>query len=192
MEEIWKDIKGYEGIYQISNLGRVRSLNYRRTGKAKTLKGFITTKGYIQIKLQNKHILMHRLVAEAFISNFKNYPYINHIDGNKTNNLVNNLEWCTARENTVHAYKNRLIDKEKKAEQQRKLLKGKKIRSKKIVCITSGEFFDSIIQASNKYNVSDSDISKCCKEIRKSAGRHPVTGEKLVWMYYKDYISKNK
>ena len=108
MEEIWKDIEGYEGFYQVSNLGRVRSLE--RTIKRKStygglyhIKGQILKlkqdKGYLRIGLRKNNILkyysIHRLVAEAFIPNPNKLPCINHKDENKQNNYVNNLEWCT-------------------------------------------------------------------------------------------------
>ena len=106
MEEIWKDIKGYEGRYQISNFGRVKSLiyskekimniyNFRRDGE----KG----KGYWRVRLiknsSYKYFFVHRLVAEAFIPNPNNYATVNHINGIKTDNRIDNLEWCSLKEN---------------------------------------------------------------------------------------------
>lgn len=97
MEEIWKDIKGYEGKYQVSNYGDVKSLDYRHTGKEHLLKPKIDK--YYRIGLFNngvmKFISIHRLVAEAFIPNPNNLPCVNHKDEDKTNNHVDNLEWCT-------------------------------------------------------------------------------------------------
>lgn len=107
--EIWKDIKGYEGKYQISNLGNIKSINYNKTKKEKLLKPNISKRGYKYINLcksgrqQKKYI--HRLVAEAFISNPNNYPVINHKDNNPLNNNVKNLEWCTQSYNVRYAYK---------------------------------------------------------------------------------------
>lgn len=99
MEEIWKDIKEYEQLYQISSHGNVKSLNYRNSGKSQILKNHIMKNGYQQIKLckqqPNKRYYIHRLVAEAFIPNPNNLPCVNHKDENPSNNHVDNLEWCT-------------------------------------------------------------------------------------------------
>ena len=112
--EIWKPIKGYEGKYEISNKGNVMSLSYHQTGKPKLLAQFPDKKGYLQVDLKKKYIKVHRIVAETFIPNPENKPQINHIDGNKSNNSVENLEWCTQSENQKHAYKNGLKPKSMK------------------------------------------------------------------------------
>lgn len=94
MEEIWKDIEGYEGLYQVSNVGRVKSVR-----KNIILKSRIERNGYESVKLSANNIskgyYIHRLVANAFIPNPDNLPQVNHKDENKTNNCVDNLEWCT-------------------------------------------------------------------------------------------------
>lgn len=99
---IWRDIKGYEGIYQVSNYGEViRLMSYDSRGhlrKSKILKQNRNKYGYLQLGLhkngKEKKFLVHRLVAETFIPNEKKYPEINHKDENKQNNSVSNLEWC--------------------------------------------------------------------------------------------------
>ena len=102
MNEIWKDIKGYEGSYQVSNLGRVKSLNYHRCGFERILE-IDSSSQYETIMLYKNgsrtRFLIHRLVASAFIPNPNNYPVVNHIDEDKSNNRVDNLEWCTQQYN---------------------------------------------------------------------------------------------
>jgi hypothetical protein len=118
MKEIWKPVKGYEGLYEVSNLGRVKSLErpiYRKCGRLHyTQKELIlSTKrvgshGYRYLNLCNrvqKAYTVHRLMMEAFIPNPENKKDINHIDGNKLNNVLSNLEWATRSENMVHMYK---------------------------------------------------------------------------------------
>jgi hypothetical protein len=117
--EIWKDINGLEGSYQISNKGKVRSLtrvivwkdrNRKSTFKGGLVKTFKDKYGYLQVKLQTKNrqtgYSVHKLVATAFIPNPFNLPLVNHIDTDKTNNVVDNLEWTTPKGNTAHAVKN--------------------------------------------------------------------------------------
>lgn len=113
-KEIWKDIKNYEGLYQISSLGRVRSLLFRngttRKKQTKLLSQTNNGNGYLIVSLsknkKRKNKYIHRLVAEAFIPNDKNYKIINHIDKNKQNNNVNNLEWCTQKYNVLYSIEN--------------------------------------------------------------------------------------
>ena len=109
MKEMWKDIPGYERLYQVSNLGNVRSLNYNRTGEIKLLKQIPDKGGYKTIQLckngKPKHCKIHRLVAMAFIPNPNNLPAVNHKDENPSNNNVNNLEWCTIAYNNNYGTK---------------------------------------------------------------------------------------
>lgn len=106
--EIWRDIPGYEEIYKISNLGRIKSLHRDRI-KGQILNPAKNNRGYLRLGLSGngkvRYDSVHRLVAEAFIPNPKNLPEVNHIDGNKLNNRVENLEWVTKGENQIHAYK---------------------------------------------------------------------------------------
>lgn len=111
MEEIWKDIEGYEGLYQVSNTGKVRSLHWNRSSYAKELTQY-DQNGYklvtIRRNKRGKNFLVHRLVAKAFIENPNGYDEVNHIDGNKSNNCVMNLEWLSRKNNVSHAIANRL------------------------------------------------------------------------------------
>ena len=117
MEEIWKDIKGYEGYYQISNMGRVKSVarnihggrfNCDRWFPEKILKLGLRPNGYLKVCLNKNNdrrdFSIHRLVANAFIENTDNLPQVNHRNGIKTDNIPDNMEWCTQSQNMLHAY----------------------------------------------------------------------------------------
>lgn len=115
MEEIWKDIDGYDGLYKVSNLGRIMSFH---RGKTKLLS--LTNKnekGYLKLTLckngKQKTYKVHRLVANAFLPNENEYNELNHKDGNKLNNCVSNLEWITHKENIMHSYRTGLHNIEK-------------------------------------------------------------------------------
>lgn len=124
--EIWKPIKGFEGLYEVSNLGRVKALARKKICnrgwgwiKEHIMKQTTANSDYYRVPLTNKeHIkkyyLVHRLVATSFIPNPKELPQVNHIDGNKLNNRVDNLEWCTRQDNIKHAYKIGLNPSKKK------------------------------------------------------------------------------
>lgn len=122
MKEIWRDIKGYEGLYQVSDLGRVKSLKKEwvsgngslRKHDELIMKQTEEKSGYMSIKLCKNGVFtrkkIHRLVAENFLANTNDYPQINHKDGDKRNNKVNNLEWITSSGNIHHAIRNNLIN----------------------------------------------------------------------------------
>ena len=156
MIEEWKDIKGYEGLYQVSNLGRVKSLKF---GKERILKTGVDRYGYISVNLykNNKRKLckVHRLVAEAFIPNLENKPEVNHLDEDKTNNMVSNLEWCTRNENVNNGTRNKRISKKLKV-----ISKGTKIKA---IDIANGEWneYCSIRECARQLELDSSNIRKC-------------------------------
>ena len=168
MEE-WKDVVGFEGAYQVSNYGNLRSID--RISMGKKYVGKIISKsqdrgGYtvdiLSFNGVRKTVRRHRIVAEAFIPNPHNKPEVNHLDGNKSNNHVKNLEWATHRENTNHAWLTGLtnipLPRPLAVEQ---LYEGEKIAE-----------YNSIDIAAYINNISPEDICKCCKGKRKNAGRY--------------------
>ena len=133
MEE-WKEVKGYEGLYEISNHGRVKSVDRMSHGKHirdKILKGGMFSNGYPYVCLRKKEInknhLIHRLVAVAFLPNPHNLPEVNHIDGDKSNNSVENLEWCNRSYNLEHAVKIGLVESQCKIRRSVTVKRGEKI-----------------------------------------------------------------
>lgn len=160
--EVWKDIKGYEGLYQVSNYGRVKSLqrDEKFCKRPETiLKPFVCGSGYQEIILHSrrarKPLLIHRLVAEAFIPNHDGKKEVNHKNGNKLDNSVDNLEWATPSENQIHS---------------RRILKNNCSKKRAIVCVETGEMFESIKEGADKYGLQLSNIWKCCNEKQVTTG----------------------
>lgn len=201
--EIWKDVEGYEGLYQVSNFGRVKSLNYRGLGKEKVLKQGKHKQGYLLVHLykdnKQKTSTVHKLVALAFLENPYNFPQVNHKDENKENNKVENLEFCSARYNINYGTRSERVSEKRKGfrftkEAIQKMSdshKGKKLpievvnkirekNSKTVIQYSlDGTFikeWKSVIQASRELKISQGHISECCNNKRKSSGG-------FIWRY---------
>lgn len=171
MKEIWKDIPNYFGRYKASNFGRIKSvdmvLSYKRHNvetirirKGKVLSFAKMRNGYLRVEMsvngKHKLNLVHQLVAQAFIPNPNNYEQVNHIDGNKENNCVNNLEWCSCKMNMDHAWENGLY-------------KGKRVAQYKNGVLIA--IYDNVVQACHTMGskTQGQNIGKCALGKRKSA-----------------------
>lgn len=162
MEE-WKDIKGYEGLYAVSNEGQVKSL---RTGKIH--KERLTFDGYVKATLtvnyKAKDYRVHRLVAEAFIPNIDNKETVNHKDGVKTNNNVNNLEWATRSEQNIHSYKHNLKKPMKGSSNPSAKLTEDEVRSIRKDYVKGSREYGTVALG-RKYGVNAGVIEKVAKRI---------------------------
>lgn len=180
--EIWKEINGFENLYKISSTGKVKSLgNGKSTNpvhkESKLLKTNVSLRGYEKIKLfkdgKRYYFNMHRLVADNFLLNKDGKREVNHKDGNKLNNSVNNLEWVSASENQKHAYQSGLQKARKGSENKlskpvRQLtLEGQEIR-----------IFGSIQEVQRELGFNTFGIIKCCKKEKKYK-----TAYKFKWEY---------
>jgi hypothetical protein len=191
MSEIWKPVVGYEGLYEVSDCGNIRSLGtykyshklckpiwvnrIRYTRKCVDKKGYVYTG--IGNKAQNnrKTVKLHRLVAEAFIPNPLHKPEINHLNGIKDDNRVENIEWCTPSENQKHAYRSGLSYCTEL--RLKKFMKNRKVNDIPVAQIKNGKtinIFPSMQTAANKMNVDRSVISRCCS-------REQITAAGYQW-----------
>jgi hypothetical protein len=157
MNEEWKSIPGYEGLYEASNLGEIRAVP-RKGSNGRKLKAAVRKDGYLQVSLRkhgkNKSHLVHRLVAHSFISEEIGKHYVNHRDGNRLNNISSNLEWCTVQENCLHAHD--VLQK----------------NTKPVLCVETGVVYPSIRNAARAINYDNATIQRicACKGRGKTAG----------------------
>ena len=158
--EQWKEIKGYEGLYEVSNTGKVRSVLLTTGRRPRELKlhmrGFYQFVGLYDKEGKRKQYSIHRLVAEMFISNPNNKPQVNHLDGNKLNNYVSNLEWVNNSENQKHAFKNKLQNSNH--------------CTRKVKCIELDKTYNSIVECAYDLKIAQQNIWKVCKGLRPKAG----------------------
>lgn len=160
MEEKWKTIE-WNPDYQVSNLGRVKSLKY---GKERILKPGKSSNGYLAVNLlkknKTKSITVHRLVCEAFLQNPYNLSDINHRNEIKTDNRLENLEYCDRRYNVNYGKGN---------ERRSKTLINDKKKSKPVMCIETGKIYPSTMEVQRQFGFSQSNICACCRGERKIA-----------------------
>lgn len=161
IEEIFKDIEGYEQLYQISNQGTVKSLGNDKTRKEKILIPTNNKDGYLYVGLskqgKRKNYYIHRLVAEAFLDNSNNLPEVNHKDENKTNNNLDNLEFCDRKYNINYGTRTQKI-------------------SKQVMCVETGVVYSSTMEVERQLGYFQTYIASVCN------GKHK-TAYKFHWCY---------
>ena len=159
MQEIWKDIEGYENLYQVSNLGRVKSLGNGGSNSKERILKQLNKNGYFGVCLckegKTKCFDIHRLVASEFIPNLDNLPMVNHKDECKANNRVDNLEWCSAKYNNNYGTRIQRITEKK---------------SKQVLCVETGKIYPSLRQAERELGISHNNISAACRGLQKTCG----------------------
>ena len=157
-KEVWKDIIGYEGLYQVSNKRRVKSLNYKQTKREGILSPRKDGGGYLWVNLYKnrevKHRKIHRLVAQAFIPNPDNLPEVNHKDETRNNNCVENLEWCDRYYNNNYRTKNR---------------RKRETSGYAVKCLETGEIFASYREVEELTGIKHGNISACILGKQKTA-----------------------
>lgn len=181
INEIWKELEGFNGQYLVSTLGRLKSIPNKHHKIEYIIKGTISKKGYLQVKLRkngfSKIYLKHRLIAETFISNPNNYKQVNHINENKLDNSVENLEWCTNKQNCNHGTRTLRMKCTKHSKNQ--------WIKKPIIAIKNNKVamrFSSASRAT-KYGLLQNAICKCCNHKK---GYKSYKG--YTWEYEENYI----
>lgn len=185
-KEVWRDVVGFEGKYMVSNDGRVKSLSYMRTGVERELKQQTDKDGYKTVCIGGSPKKVHRLVALAFIPNPSDLPMINHKDENKTNNNVDNLEWCDS------TYNNNYSDRVERASKTNKtslLMSNSKFKSKPIFCHENNKIYISQTQASKELNINDGNIGKVARGLYKHT--HNYTFSYPTQEQIEEYIENN-
>ena len=215
VKEEWKDIEGYEGYYQVSNHGRVKSLSRKRTTgpkpgtlKERILKGSINSDGYKNVKLykngEKKTFKIHQLVVEAFIQKNESCECINHIDGDKTNNYIDNLERCTIKENVIHAFENKLNPTKLNISMDEFINLVNQDKTPNEMAETLGCSVNTIRYRANKYNIKLNSIPRPKKydinqkELRtmlknntqRDIAKKIGCSESLIYLYKKDMQMK--
>lgn len=173
MYEDWLPVVGYEGYYEVSNLGNVRSVRYNHVGEviySRIIKPCTKANGYFGVVLSKQstttNYLVHRLVAITFLENPFDLPEVNHKDGDKTNNAITNLEWVSSSDNLAHAYRNGLKYKV----------------GKPVVCVETGEIFESVKAANESLGITHYHIADVCNHI---------TNHKTVCGYHWEWVDSN-
>lgn len=179
--EKWKPIDGYEGLYEVSNLGRVKSLNYDHTGKERIMKPNKLKKGYLQVQLwrdgKYKMFLVHRLVATAFIPNPNNYPYINHKNETPLNNCAENLEWCDCKYNNNYGTRMEKIA----ASLTNHPAKSKVVEASRFSDFRTIELRFASIMEADRNGFKHAAVSCCCRWCFNREGNNKY--KNLYWRY---------